>query len=247
MNSILKTLSFIVIILVVLSGLSELNLQNAKIPEVVTEKPNTTTSATFSSISLHVPAVDEQGNGVATTLRVESKPGRGGTLVDVNQLLFWVDTQNSIRVAKRVAEEYTKLDLSKIDLIYSVETNASIIGGPSAGAALTVATIALVENKTLNPKVMITGTINSDGTIGPIGEVVAKAKAAKDIGANIFLVPEGQSVQTYYVPEESCQQFGSFTYCTTEYTAQEVDTSKDAGITVIEVSNIQEALKYFLS
>ncbi len=130
-------------------------------------------------------------------------------------------------------------------MIYSIETNASVIGGPSAGAALTVATIAVLENKILNPKVMITGTINSDGTIGPVGEIVAKAKAAKDIGATTFIVPDGQAVQTYYIPEEKCQKFGPVTYCTTEYTAKKVDASKDAGITVKEVSNINEALGYF--
>ena len=94
---------------------------------------------------------------------------------------------------------------------------------------------------------MITGTINSDGTIGPVGEVVAKAKAAKDVGATIFLVPEGQAIQTYYIPEEKCQQFGTVTYCTTEYKPKKIDASKDTGIAVEEVSNIDEALKYFLS
>jgi len=247
MGKVLKALLLVIIVLLVLSSLSSISLRQVAIPELPPEKPRVTVAnVTFRSVSLYVPAVDNEGNGVTTTLTVEEKPGRGGTLVDVNQLLFWVDTQHSIRIAKRVAENYTKLDLSNIDLIYSIETNASVIGGPSAGAALTVATITVLENKTLNPKVMITGTINSDGTIGPVGEIVAKAKAAKDVGATIFLVPGGQAVQTYYMPEEKCQKFGPVTYCTTEYKAKKIDVSKDAGITVKEVSNIDEALKYFL-
>ncbi|MCS7106040.1 MAG: ATP-dependent protease, partial [Candidatus Aenigmarchaeota archaeon] len=179
-------------------------------------------------------------------LIVEAKPGTGRVLVDINQLLFWVDTQNSIRVAQKVAQNYTKTDLSSIDLVYAIETNASIIGGPSAGAAITIATIALIENKTLNQSVMMTGTINSDGTIGPVGEIVAKAKAAKDVGAKLFLVPKGQSVQVYYKPIEHCERFGPITYCSTEYKPEKIDVSKEVGIAVKEVSNIREALKYFL-
>jgi len=246
MERVLKLLLLTVIILVFVSSFSSINLIPITIPELVKEKI-APTNFTFHGVSMNVPAVDNEGNGVTTILMVESKPGRGGTLVDVDQLLFWVDTQNSIRIAKKVAQDYTKLDLSNIDLIYSVETNASVIGGPSAGAALTVATIAILENKTLNPEVMITGTISSNGYIGPVGEIVAKAKAAKDIGATVFLVPKGQAVQTYYRPEERCEKIGPITYCTTEYKAEKVDVSKDAGIDVKEVSNIQEALKYFFT
>jgi len=93
---------------------------------------------------------------------------------------------------------------------------------------------------------MITGTINHDGSIGTVGEIVAKAKAAKDIGITTFLVPFGQAVQTYYTPLRHCEKFGWVEYCTTEYKSEKVDVSKDVGIEVKEVSNIEEALKYFL-
>ena len=242
MENTLKFLFGIIIVLVFISSYFVLTL---KTQVSVTEGEPEKKEIEFHGISMNVPAVDENGNGVTTKLLVESKPGKGGTLVDVNQLLFWVDTQNSIRIAKSVAQEYTGMDLSNVDLIYSVETNASVIGGPSAGAALTIATISVLENDTLNPDVMITGTISSDGSIGPVGEILAKAKAAKDIGAATFLVPDGQSIQTYYTPIETCKKYGPMTYCTTEYEAETVDVSKDAGIDVEEVSNIGEALEYF--
>src|SRR3972149_7032809 len=136
-----------------------------------------------SEVSLNVPAVDNDGKGVVTTLKVDAKPGNGKVLVDVNQLLFWTDTQYSIQTAKNVAHQITGVDLSKVDLTYSIETTAPVIEGPSAGAALTIATIAALENKPLNKSVMITGTINADGTIGDVGAVSAKANAAKDAGA----------------------------------------------------------------
>ncbi len=199
-----------------------------------------------NTIAINIPAVDNEGNGVITKLKVQTLPGEGRTLVNVDNLLFWVDTQFSIRVAKEVAKNITQLNLSGIDLIYDIETNASAIEGQSAGAALTVATIAALENKTVNQDVIITGTINPDGGIGPIGGVFAKAKAAKDVGATLFLVPEGQGIQVNYIPERKCEKVGPMTFCSTEYKQEKIDISNDIGIAVKEVSNIQDALKYFI-
>ena len=196
-------------------------------------------------VTLNAPAVDNQGNGVVTQLRVEARPGSGRTLVDINGILFFVDTQNSIQTARAVAENYTHTNLSDVDLVYSVETNASVIEGPSAGAALTISTIAALEGKQLNHNVVITGTINPDGTIGPVGGIAAKVNASKDVGASLFLVPEGQGSQTTYTPVQNCQQIGMITYCTTEYKASKIDMSKDFGIDVKEVNSIQDALPYF--
>jgi uncharacterized protein len=248
MEESLKIILIAIILLAVFSFLSNLTLKSIILPNVTVgeTKRIILSNESILRISMNIPAVDEEGNGVVTKLIVEAKPGNGRVLVDINQLLFWVDTQNSIRVAQRVAQNYTKTDLSSIDLIYAVETNASIIGGPSAGASITVATIALLENKSLNQSVMMTGTINSDGSIGPVGEIVSKAKAAKDVGATLFLVPKGQAIQTYYKPIEHCEKFGPVTYCSTEYKPEKIDVSKEVGITVKEVSNIQEALQYFL-
>jgi uncharacterized protein len=214
------------------------------------ETISTTTTITaikHNTAYLKLPAVDEEGNGVVTFLKVEIVPGNGKVLTDINNLFFWVDTQNSIRTAQRVAQNITGVDLSKYDLTYSIETNASLIGGPSAGAALTIATIAVVQNKTPNENVMITGTINPDGSIGPIGEVLAKAKAAKDIGAKTFLVPAGQATQNFYKPIQDCRTIGSYRYCTIEYQQESIDINKDAAINVKEVSNIKDALQYFFS
>jgi len=180
-------------------------------------------------------------------LKVQTIPGEGRTLVNVDNLLFWVDTQFSIRTAKSVAENVTKLDLSKVDLIYTIETDASVIEGQSAGAALTVVTVAALENKTINKNVIITGTMMPDGKIGPVGSIFEKAKAAKDINATLFLVPQGQGTQTNYMPEKKCEKIGPINYCTTEYKQGKIDISRDAGIDVKEVSDINEALTYFLT
>ena len=202
-------------------------------------------SASGNNVRMIIPAVDNNGNGVTTVLNVGAKPGTGKILIDVNNLFFFVDTQNSIKTATEVAQNISGVDLSKVDLTYSVDANVSAVEGPSAGAALTIATIAAVEGKPLNSSVMITGTINPDGSIGQIGGVLEKAQAAKSVGASLLLVPIGQSTSSTYNPVQSCRQVGPITYCTTDYTGTKTDVSTQAGITIKEVGTIENALRYF--
>jgi uncharacterized protein len=191
-------------------------------------------------------AIDNNDEGVIIPLIVEVRPGNGKVLTDIDKLLFWVDTQFSIQTAKEVAEDVTGIDASNYDITYSIEDeNVTIVGGASAGAGLTVATIAALENKTLNENVMITGTINEDGTIGRVGSILEKAKAAKENNADTFLVPRGQGIETYLEPQEECTQTGSITYCETTYKQLFLDIGEDVGIEVIEVNNIRDILKYF--
>jgi uncharacterized protein len=210
------------------------------------QNANAGASETLGSAAIKVPALDDDGKAVVTWLTVDVMPGKGRTLADINQLLFWVDTQYSIQVAKAVAANYTKMDLSKLDITYAIETDADIIAGPSAGAALTVATVSALLNSTPNPNVMITGSILPDGSIGEVGGVVEKAMAAKSVGATLFLVPEGQSKQTQYKQERKCESMVSITYCTTKYLPIKTDIQTTAGIDIKEVSTVNEALKYFL-
>lgn len=214
-------------------------------PQVIQNNYNFVPEPVYSHVQINLAAVDQKGNGVTTPLIVESKPGNGKALTNVDKLLFWVDTQYSIQLAKSVAENVTKIDASKYDLIYSIESNASIIGGPSAGAALTVATIAALKNERIRTDVMITGTINEDGTIGEVGGILEKAKAAKDVGAKLFLVPKGQGEQTFLKPEETCIRRSGFIFCETTYKQITVNIGKGAGISVIEVENITQAYNYF--
>ncbi|MEM5772725.1 MAG: S16 family serine protease [Candidatus Aenigmatarchaeota archaeon] len=242
--------SLILIFVLLIATMAFLNFFEANFRQIKTEvlipSLGEKTITESNVVKLPVPAIDEEGKGVMTTLIVEAVPGKGRVLTDINHLLFFIDTQNSIQIAKAVAQNITGIDTSKIDLIYQIETNASAIGGPSAGAALTIATIAALENKTLNQKVGITGTINLDGSIGPVGGIEEKAKAAKEAGIEIFLVPEGQGTQVSYTPKRECKKIGPILYCTTEYLIKKVDVSESVGIQVREISNIKEALKYFL-
>lgn len=196
--------------------------------------------------SVKLPAIDNEGNGVVTWLTVDVMPGKGRTLTDINQLLFWIDTQYSIQIAKAVAVNHTKMNLTNVDIVYTIDTEASLVEGMSAGAGLTVATVAALTNKAPAEDVMITGTINTDGTIGPVGGILEKATAAKDVGATVFLVPPGQSTEITYKQDRKCEKIGPVTYCTTDYVPVKTDIEAEVGIDIEEVSTISEALKYFL-
>ncbi|MEM5814438.1 MAG: S16 family serine protease [Candidatus Aenigmatarchaeota archaeon] len=198
------------------------------------------------TVTMAVPAVDNKGNGVATSLVVETKKGNGKTLANIDVLLFWVDTQQSIQTARGVAEEITGIGTGSIDLIYGIDArNVSLVGGPSAGAALTVATIAALRGEQPKGDVMITGTIEANGTIGPVGGILEKARAAKAAGMTVFLVPTGESVESVTEPVETCTKKPGFVYCEKTYKRRLINVSDEVGITVKEVSDINDALPYF--
>lgn len=238
-------LAIFTLVLLSYTSLTQRKISEKKTPEIFTPIQIEVSGArNFSAIK--VPAVDSEGNGVVTLLKVETMPGLGRALVNIENLLFFVDTQFSIRIAKDVAANITGVDTSKIDLIYAIETEAELIEGTSAGAAITIATIAALQNKTLHPEVMITGTINPDGTLGLVGGIVAKAQAAKEVGVKTFLVPVGQASQATFKPVTKCEYIGNIRFCQTTYIAERTEVQIVSGIDVKEVETIQEALKYFL-
>ena len=76
----------------------------------------------------------------------------------------------------------------------SVEFDTGSIGGPSAGLAFTLTLIDTVTPGQLmgNQRVAVTGEIDIDGNVGPIGGLNSKASAVKQMGAKYFLVPASQ-------------------------------------------------------
>jgi PDZ domain-containing protein len=81
-----------------------------------------------------------------------------------------------------------------VKLPFPVSINTQkIAGGPSAGLMFTLGVYnALTPGDITGGRVIAgTGTINLDGTVGPIGGVQQKVVAAELAGAHYFLVPTG--------------------------------------------------------
>ena len=81
------------------------------------------------------------------------------------------------------------------EVTFDFEANES---GPSAGLITTLSIYDQLTKKDLTKKLDIagTGTIESDGSIGQIGEVEYKLLGAVRGGADVFLVPAGENYQT---------------------------------------------------
>lgn len=74
---------------------------------------------------------------------------------------------------------------------FEIDIKTGSVGGPSAGLmmALNVYNLLLNEDITKGKTIAGTGTIEIDGSVGPVGGVKQKIIAAKRVGAELVLVP----------------------------------------------------------
>ena len=63
------------------------------------------------------------------------------------------------------------------------------IDGPSAGALMTCGVLAAVRGDNMREDAAMTGTINPDGSIGPVGGIAQKISGAADKGMKLVLIP----------------------------------------------------------
>jgi PDZ domain-containing protein len=92
--------------------------------------------------------------------------------------------------------------------------------GPSAGAAMTVAFLAVLRGEAILRGVAITGTIQPNGKIGPVGKIADKVRAAVREHHRTVLIPQGQM----YSSQWNLEKLGL-----------------ELNVTVKEVSTIDEA------
>ncbi|NOZ81063.1 MAG: hypothetical protein GXP63_05295 [DPANN group archaeon] len=175
-------------------------------------------------------AVSEGPDGLTgsmASLNVEVKPGSGRVFIDSFPLTK-LDTQLSTRFAKETACNRASIDCSRYDFFYTIRSSSSIIGGPSAGAAITLLTVAALEDYDVDPKLSITGTINSGGLIGPVGGLKQKIQVAQQFGLSTVFIPEGERDI-----DEDNRSFDLVAY------------GRKIGIDVVEVATIDDALYRF--
>lgn len=91
-----------------------------------------------------------------------------------------------------------------------VEIDAGAVGGPSAGLAWTLTILDLLTPGELtgNNQVAVTGTMELDGTVGPIGGVVQKTYAVREQGIDVFIVPEPDAEAARSAAGDDVQIFG---------------------------------------
>ena len=194
-------------------------------------------------VSMHVPAVGKNNQGVLATLSVEARRGSGRVYIDYSRKapLLGSETQNSILTAVDVAKEITGMGLQNTNLYFSLSTDAQEVGGSSAGASAAIATAALLSGRKIKSGFIMTGSVDEQGKIGQVGRILEKARAAKKAGYTTFLVPPGES--TVQIATEKCTErsVGNALVknCDTQF--EEKSVEDEAGIRVIEVGSASQA------
>ncbi len=119
-----------------------------------------------------------------------------GTAVEVGYTRL--GEPGSTTVTTRAAEEGegSALGISVLQQPFApfdVDIQVEDVGGPSAGLMLTLGILDLVGDEDLTGGALVagTGTIDGEGTVGSIGGIALKMIAARDIDADLFLVPAG--------------------------------------------------------
>jgi len=100
------------------------------------------------------------------------------------------------------------------------------IDGPSAGALMTTGVLATLRGDKVKEDAAMTGTINPDGTVGPVGGIVHKIEGAAEAGKKLVLIPVGQRYSYNYNKGEMVDV---------------VDRGEKLGVEVREVSTVFEA------
>ncbi len=204
---------------------------------------------------LTVATTDENTSyGGTADVYLTIRPGKGNVYIDTFPFTK-LDTQISTRFAKEVACTYTGAVCDRFDFFYTIRADSSIVGGPSAGAALSALTAALLQGDPIDDSVAVTGTINSGGLIGPVGGVSEKVSAAQKAGIRTVLVPKWSN--GLFLVDDVSNASSNVSAPIITNTSSSVITDMplaslianaspraDADITVVEVATLDEVLAY---
>jgi len=191
--------------------------------------------AILASGTINIFAVTEDNKGMAAELYMYTIPGTGKSAFITSNSLVGKDTQTTGNIALELAQKETGSKLVDKDIIFDIRANASEVDGPSAGAAMTLLAYSMFAEKPITQKIGLTGTINSDGSIGMVGGVGPKSIAGSKAGIKLFMIPFGEAVADIQDGKDfqtvNLLEYGPSTL----------------GMKVVEVGNIKQAIEYAYS
>lgn len=194
---------------------------------------------------LAVQEFGDQYKGSDADLYLELRKGTGRVFLETYPLTK-MDTQVSTRFAKEIACKHFNLNCRQYDFIYTIKAESSIIGGPSAGAAIAALTIIAVLDLKYDENMAITGTINSGGIIGPVGGIKEKIQAAAEAKLKKVLIPAGTlslESEENETKVGSGQDNSSFPPITPNQTLKfNLTQVQNSGLKIIEIMNLDEAV-----
>ena len=208
----------------------------------VTTEPSTTTSSTASSTTAETTTtgVPKPTSVVIHPMYFNASTGKGGLAEFTMSLADSPDKSLRVEFSEDevggMGDQYRAAVWNAVTVAtlltgssLSGEFHADVKGyidGPSAGALTTVALLALLRGDSLDASVTMTGTINPDGTVGPVGGIPEKVLGLGEQGIKTVLIPVGQR-------NTESEADGSL--------VDVVDLGKRNGVDVREVSDVYEA------
>jgi len=146
--------------------------------------------------------------GDRVSMRID-RPGAGELDVEVELTASPDDPDRTI-------VGFFPFDTRRVELPFELDIDTGSIGGPSAGLAFTLTLIdELTEGElTGGGDIAVTGTIELDGSVGPIGGLRQKASAVAQTGVDVFLVPgisdkaDEEQIAAYEAELDAAQRAG---------------------------------------
>ena len=158
---------------------------------IITLLPAYSPDPTSDRIPLLAVSIDEHGDeraGGIAYLNLRVVEGSGNVYIHSDPLTK-IDTQASTTYAQRFACDYANVNCDEYDFLYSIESGAPIVGGPSAGAAAAALTYTVLSGQQIPQNVAVTGTISSGGVVGNVGGVAQKIEAASRARFDTVIIP----------------------------------------------------------
>ncbi len=196
---------------------------------------------------LWVPGVyiAENGSFVGLPSRLDVKaiyPGEGNVYFST-QPLTMVDTQAAARIAALIASLYAGADPLSVDWLVSLESNTTTIGGPSASAATALAMYAVLTGRRVPRNISLTGMIDIDGSIGPVGGVVEKLRAMARMGVKLFFIPAGEEI-SYEIKRVVEHKPGITIERETRIPVNVTELGAKLGVRVVPVASFAQLIEY---
>ena len=191
------------------------------------ERPSRTAARENRVGRVHALAVHGSHLGAVMEIEAVARPGSGR--VRVTGIVEEEELGGTGRSMKRKSTAHASAEnvmtvLRGMDLMDD-QTDLHInfpggapVDGPSAGVAMAVVAVSALTGQAVDGSAAVTGEISVQGTVGPVGGVPAKIEAARRAGLSRVLVPRENELERF----------------------------KAAGIQVVPVDTLQEALRLML-
>lgn len=143
--------------------------------------------SSFNMQYLEVPAVSDSNTGMMINISIRQIDGRGQTYVSTAPLAGEEFQQSVNNVMEYIHSRYA---VQNTNFLVSSDASgiASVLDGPSAGIAIGIIAKSLAEGKQISHDISVTGGMDSNGNVLPVGALAEKAEISSKNGKAAFLV-----------------------------------------------------------